>query len=127
MDTALSSNNTRGYINISQLVGYLDRNAINALLASHAFTCSDYTTAYKGKGKLKALQLIIKSENDAFQDAFSNLVHCDLIALSKLADIEKFTCALYGLPKLSKINIARFVLFQNYAPKKPGDSLGKIK
>ena len=80
-----------------------------------------------GKGKLKALQLIMMYDNNAFRDAFSNLGHCDLVALADFADIEKFTFALYGLPKLSKINDARFVLLkEEYSPKKPGDSLGKI-
>ena len=81
-----------------------------------------------GKGKLMALQLIMKSDNNAFRDAFSNLGHCGVITRADFADIEKFTCALYGLPKLSKIIDTRFVLFQqNYAPKKLGDSLGKIQ
>ena len=70
MDTGLSSNNTRRYFNISQLVGHLDRNTTNALPALHAFTGSDYTAAFMSKGKLKALQLIMKSDNNAFRDAF---------------------------------------------------------
>ena len=108
MDTSLRSNNTRRYI--SQLVGPLDINIINALPALHAFTGCDYNAAFMDKGKLKALQLIMKSDNNAFRDAFSNLGHGDLIVPADFADIDKFTCALYGLPKLSKINDARFVL-----------------
>ena len=111
MDTGLSSKKTRRYNNISQLVCHLDTNTINALPALHAFTGSDYTTAFMGKGKLKALQLIMKSDNNAFQDAFSNWGFCDLIAPADFADIENCTCALYGLPKFSKINDALFVLF----------------
>ena len=76
------------------------------------FTGSDYTVAFMGKGKLKALQSIMKSDNNTFRDAFSNLGHCDVIAPADFDDIEKSTCALYGLPKLSKINDVRFVLFQ---------------
>ena len=98
MDTGLSNNNTRIYINISQLVGHLDRNTINTLTALHAFTGSDFTAAFMVKGKLQALQLIMKSHNNAFRDAFYNLGHCDLSAPADFADIEK----LYGLPKLSK-------------------------
>ena len=68
---------SRRYINISQRVRHFNRNAINALPALHAFTGCDYTGAFMGNGKLKALQLIIKSDTNAFQDAFSNLGHCD--------------------------------------------------
>ena len=61
----------------------------------------------------------MKSDNNAFGDAFSHFSHCDLMAPADFAGIETFNCALYGLPKLDKINDARFVLFaQNYASKK---------
>ena len=69
-----------------------------------------------GKGKLKALQSIMKSDNNTFRDAFSNLGHCDVIAPADFDDIEKSTCALYWLPKLNDV---RFVLFQQkYDPQK---------
>ena len=52
MDTGLNSNNTRRSINISQLVGQLDRNTINSLPDLHAFTGPDYTAAFMGKGQV---------------------------------------------------------------------------
>ena len=65
MDTGLKSNNTGIYINISQPVSHMDRNTINTLPDLHAFTGSDYTAAFMGKGKLMALQLIMKSDNNS--------------------------------------------------------------
>ena len=48
----LSSNNTRRYINISQLVDHLPQDLIDAVPALHAFTGADYTAPMMNKGKL---------------------------------------------------------------------------
>ena len=62
MDFGLSSNNTRRYIDISQLVDHLPHDLIDALPDLHAFTGSDYTASMMNKGKLKALELMMKSD-----------------------------------------------------------------
>ena len=63
MDFGLSSNNTRNiYIYISQLVDHLPQDLIDALPALHAFTGSDYTASMMNKGKLQALELMMKSD-----------------------------------------------------------------
>ena len=49
MDFGLSSNNTRIYINISQLVDHLPHDLIDAQSALHAFTGSDYTASMMTK------------------------------------------------------------------------------
>ena len=42
--------------------------------------------------------------------------------------IERFTCELYGMPKLRKVNNARLAKLQiKYAPKKKEEPLNKIK
>ena len=46
MDVGLSANNTRRYINISAIVSHLEQPVIDALLALHAFTGSDYTSSW---------------------------------------------------------------------------------
>ena len=53
MDFGLSSNNTRRYIDISQLVDHLPQDLIDALPALHVFTGSDYAASMMNKGKLK--------------------------------------------------------------------------
>ena len=47
VDVGLSSSNTRHYINISQLVGYLDVAIVDALPVLHAFTGSDDSASFK--------------------------------------------------------------------------------
>ena len=46
-----------------------------------------------------------------------------------MAEIEKFTCCLYSMPKLSKVNEVRMAVFEKkFAPSKQGtDPLSKIK
>ena len=125
MDFGLSSNNTRRYINISQLVDHLPQDVIDALPALHAFTGSDYTASMMNKGKLKALELMMKS--DIYTQAFAGLGNSDCVHSTNLVDIERFTCALYGMRKLRNINDVRFAMFQQkYAPRKRDAPLNKI-
>ena len=46
MDVGLSGNNTRRLINMSQLVYHFDQDILEALLALHAYTGSDYTASF---------------------------------------------------------------------------------
>ena len=126
MDVGLSSNNTRLYINISQLVGYLDVAVIDALPALHAFTGSDYAASFTNKGKLRPLDLVIK--HPTFTAAFASFGRSDMVEETVTADIEKFTCTLYGMHRHNNINEVRLALFQQkYAPKQPNQPLDKIK
>lgn len=116
MDVGLSTNNTRRYINISQLVDHLDENVLNGLPALHAFSGCDYTAAFMNKGKVRPFELMIK--NQEFSEAFAALGTSADIDEKIMDVLEKFTCSLYGMPKLSKVNDVRLALFQQkYAPK----------
>jgi hypothetical protein len=126
MDVGLSTNNTRRYISISTLVSHLDQSVIDALPALHAFTGSDYTASFMNKGKIRALQLMMKERS--FTDAFAALgAGGDIPSLSAI-EIERFTCSLYGMTKLKDINDVRYALFQQkYAPKRNKSPLEKIQ
>ena len=63
MDVGLSSNNTRRYINISQLTHKLDSNVLKALPGIHAFTGCDYTASFLNKGKVKSLEKMLKNDS----------------------------------------------------------------
>ena len=102
MDVGLSSNNTRRYINISQLVGYLDVAVIDALPALHAFTGSDYSASFMHKEKLRPLDLVIK--HSTFTAAFASFDRSDMVEEVRLA-----------------------LFKQKYAPKQPNQPLDKIK
>jgi hypothetical protein len=126
MDVGHSSNNTRRYIGISQLAEELPQSLINALSALHAFTGCDYTASFLGKGKVRPLNLMLRS--DEYSNVFSNLGNTTVPASCDVVMVEKFTCTLYGMPKLRQVNDARLAKFQlKYAPKKTDQPLKKIK
>ena len=126
MDVGHSGNITRRYIGVSQLAEEFPQSMIDALPALHAFTGSDYTASFLGKGKVKPLNLM--SKNPEYCSAFANLGNAEVPEPNDVALIEKFTCTLYELPKLTKVNDARLALFQlKYAPKQKDKPLKKIR
>ena len=114
MDVGLSSNNTRRYINISQLTHKLDSNVLKALPGIHAFTGCDYTASFLNKGKVKPLE-----KNDSMIRVFFPRGENSEVSSDIIRGLEKFVCVLYSMPKLDNVNNARFAVFQQkYAPKK---------
>ncbi|KAL2091652.1 hypothetical protein ACEWY4_013915 [Coilia grayii] len=127
MDVGLSSNNTRRYINISQLVAHIHREVLEALPAFHAYTGSDYSASFMNKGKIRPFDLMRKKQQ--FVSAFACLGRSDKVDDNTMMQIEKFTCCMYSMPKLSKVNDVRLALFeQKYALcKAKTQPLSKIK
>ena len=107
MDVGLSSNNTRRYINISQLTHKLDSNVLKALPGIHAFTGCDYTASFLNKWKVKPLEKMLK--NDSMIRVFFSLGE---VSFDIIRGLEKFVCDLYSMPKLDNVNNARFAVFQ---------------
>ena len=117
MDVGLSANNTRRYINISQLADHMDKEVIQALPALHAYTGSDYTASFMNKGKIRPFDLMKK--NQRFVNAFACLGRSDKVDDNTMVEIEKFTCCMYSMPKLSRVNDVRMAVFERkYAPSK---------
>ena len=72
MDTGLTVNNTRTYVNISSLSKQLDSGVCTAIVALDAVTGCDYTAAFIWKGKIRPQKLIILKRPEAIH-AFSML------------------------------------------------------
>ena len=66
MDVGVSSNNTRRYINISQITHNLDNNISKALPGIHAFTGYDHTASFLNKGEVKSLENMLKNKSIEF-------------------------------------------------------------
>ena len=112
-----SSNNTRRYINMMQLVEHLDEAVIAALPSLHVFMGSDFTVSFMNKGKVKAFGLSIRKKE--FVGAFTTLGDSATILVTVGTTTEKLICALYGMPKLSSISDVLYAMFQcRYAGKK---------
>ncbi len=126
MDAGLSGNNTRRSINITSILQKIDTTVIEALPALHAFTGSDYTSSFMNKGKIKPFDLVRKSST--YSKTFAQLGETDTISEDGMSSIEAFVCALYGRPKMTKVDDVRYALFeQSYAPSDNTDPLQKIK
>ena len=95
-------------ININKVAEEYSQDHISALLALHAFTGTDCTSAFKGKGKVRPMKLII--QHPKFVELFSKIGtswDCDNDTLS---GIEEFTCLMYGFnQRIKHVDDAREV------------------
>ena len=99
--------NKKRLINITGLAEHYSDEYCKALLGLHAFTGCDSTSAFKGKGKVRAIKWALKDE----------LI---LKAAAKLGDdwtltdeiktgLERLTCRLYGNQRVNDVNECRYL------------------
>ena len=100
--------NKKRLINVGKLAQVLSSLLCDAFLGLHAFTGCDSTSAFRGKGKVKALKLVQKSKH--FQQEFSTLGESWELTPETQVVIEEFTCALYGNQRIEKVNELRHSL-----------------
>ena len=126
MDTGRNDNNTRKYINITNLAASLGKDKCNAIIALHAFTGCDFTAAFSGKGKVRPYKLMCKKTE--YVKAFCKLGEQHPVPQSVCDDIERFACAMYAHPKLESINKVRVEVFKKKcAPKDQSKPMSDIK
>ena len=98
--------NNKRIINVTKIAeNYSQVNCV-ALLGLHAFTGCNSTSAFKGKGKVKAIKLLQKKEN--YQMVFARLGEEWDINEDLLSALSEFTCALYGKPRLASVKEVRY-------------------
>ena len=103
------SGGSRRILNISQLSTKYNKNQCKAILGLHIFTGCDSVSTFKGKGKVKPLSLMLKS--DEFINCFATLGTTWDDGGCLLPVIEKFVCTMYGQQDCTHVNIARYNLF----------------
>ena len=113
-----SAGNNRRLIDVSSIQAKLEfqrPGSSTALIGLHAFTGTDYTSAFFNKGKVKALKLMLEGEEaDTYVHAFQAMSH------GKAYNMEKFVCHLYGMKEVDNVNAARTAkLFALAGVKKP--------
>lgn len=124
MNVGIISNNSKIYVNISQLVAPQSSELLPAL---HTVTGSNYTSSFMSKGQVKYI-LLINTFIMRLLYCISNRCHDEVIFHKDVAVIETLTCCLFGILKLRGINNARFVLFQqNHAQKTTGFTINNEK
>ena len=104
------SGNSRRHIDVSSIANALEakqKGLASAIPGLHAFTGSDFTTAFYRKGKIKPLEVLEKDTEGTLIQFFSRLVSVDQPDQSKA---EEFICSLYGMKGYVKdVNEARHV------------------
>ena len=91
----------------------LGADVCNALLGMHAFTGCDSTSAFSGKGKKLAFDLISHggAKGQEARRAMIEIGKSFQLSEEALQLMEQFTCALYGRPQAGSINTVRYELF----------------
>ena len=93
-------------ININQLAEDFSQEHISALLALHAFTGADCTSAFKGKGKVRPIKIL--NQNSKFIQIFAEVGNSWELDEQILSGVQEFTCRLYGFnSRIKKVDEAR--------------------
>ena len=99
------------YLDITKLHQTLGDAVCNALIGMHAYTGCDTTSAFAGRGKIRALKLTT-SEHFQFQEVFQKLGQSWELSTDLFRKLQAFTCKLYSASTTTEdINTARYQLF----------------
>jgi hypothetical protein len=80
-----------------------------ALPGLHAFTGCDTVSAFAGRGKIRALNLVKNS--DDYQKLFEEVGLNWTVSNELFAGLERFTCELYSIKNTTSVNDCRYRLF----------------
>ncbi|KAJ8389319.1 hypothetical protein AAFF_G00121840 [Aldrovandia affinis] len=98
------------YLDITKLCQALGDCVCNAVIGMYAYTGCDTLSAFAGRGKLRALKLIMRSEH--FQEVFRKLGQSGELSMDLFKKLQAFTCKLYTASTTTEdINTARHQLF----------------
>ena len=86
------------------------REYCTALMALHAFTGCDSTSAFKGVGKIKPIKTMQKMPK--YQPLLAKLGDSWEVSEDLVKDLEEFTCAMYGKPRFTNIDDLRYTILK---------------
>ena len=100
-------------------------NLCKALPAFHAYTGSDFTSAFVRIGKIRPLSLLENSPT--FQNTFIKMASSSELEADTFRSLCQYMAAMHGRPNTSH-NQARLEIFERaYKPSKRGHRLSKLK
>ena len=102
--------NKKRLLDISELARGLTQPFCSALLFLHAFTGCDSTSAFKGKGKVKAVKVL--QQKPAFVPVLAQLGNFWEVQEQTIDELEYFTCCVYGRPRFRKVDDLRHHLLK---------------
>ena len=105
--------NKKRLINITELGSHYSENLCDALLGLHAFSGCDTVSAFKGKGKIKPMKLLLKSPS--FCQVLAQLGEQWDVTDELISGMKKCVCAVYGgkKNKITKVGELRHFLIKS--------------
>jgi len=127
MDVGTAAKNNRRFIDISAISVSLGKELCAALPGFHAFTGSDYTSAFVRKGKVRPFARLEKS-SDA-QKAFAEMAKTDTLPDKQRDVLFEYVAMIYGAKESAKLNCHRYKTFEKaFRPKATSQNpLAKLK
>ncbi|KAL5014823.1 hypothetical protein ScPMuIL_000962 [Solemya velum] len=98
--------NKQRLLNMTELAQKYTPDYCSALLGVHAYSGCDTTSAFKGVGKIKPIKILEK--NPKHCGPLSRLGDNWTVSDDLVAELESFTCALYGQSRLNSVDLARY-------------------
>ena len=96
------SGNNRRLLDISSLAKEYGEDKSEALMCLHALTGTDTTSAFKGIGKIKPLNVLLKNQH--LEKAIRQIGDSWDIESEMLHILENFVCVLYGSSRVKSID-----------------------
>ena len=93
--------NNRRILDITKVADDFTEKRCTALLALHAFTRCDTTSAFKGIRKVKPIKIL---EKIRFEDVFCKVGQCWNVTDDVFKGLEEFTCSMYGSNKMKDVD-----------------------
>ena len=100
--------NNKRVLNLTNVHNYLGAEVSDALIGLHCFTGCDSVSAFYGKGKSKAIKLMM-GDSDV-QKVFKQIGSSFEVSEEVIKAIERFVCKLYD-QDCSLVNMARYNMF----------------
>ena len=97
-------------IDLKKIAESIGNDVSKALIGLHCLTGCDSVSVFYGKGKKKALNLLLK--DDELCPAFKDLRERFDINPDTAISLEKFVCKLYGQKGIESVNEARYNMFR---------------
>jgi hypothetical protein len=94
--------NKKRLINVSELAQNYSEEYCTALMALHAFCGCDSTSAFRGIGKVKPMKTLLKMPQ--YVSVLAQLGERWDITSQLEDDLDAFTCAIYGRPRVHKVD-----------------------
>jgi hypothetical protein len=94
-------------LQVNQLREALGARIAETLIGFHCLTGCDSVSAFHGKGKVKPMEILLKSTNEIRQ-AMKSLGDSWSLSKATIKNLETFVCRIYGHTKIDDINEARF-------------------